>query len=365
MRGTKIISLLAVGLAGTLVSWNPAAADATPTCLTGKLEYSHYDAEAGTRKPLVTQPARNANWELWGTTGGQATRLSSGITAVSDGAFNACYQGTNASELYVKFLSASTAMWRVIKSETSQAQYSFDSARTTGSASLGTVRVPASMQRAWKIVDTLNVLYWKRNNPTSACWTRRQATGSCDTLTFVWDQNRADSGYWDYPDTNYVILGENQPDSKHTILHEAGHWLQWQLYGRSFPRVTGCNPHYIEQSSSTSCAWTEGFADAVAAYALGDYRYVYDDGASFSLRNGPGTEGWDTGDTVQGRVGSSLLDLWAANGPDGGNWNKTIDLMSSQFSQNFREYFRTDRPAAGLSSSGAALTIIRSHTIDY
>jgi hypothetical protein len=256
-------------------------------------------------------------------------------------------------------------MWRVIKDENSQAQYSFDSAHQTGSASLGTVRVPTSMQRAWTIVDTLNALYWKRNNPSSACWTKHQATGACDQLTFVWDQNRTDSGYWDYPDTNYVILGENQPDSKHTILHEAGHWLQWQLYGHTFPRVTGCNPHFIEKSSSTSCAWTEGFADAVAAYTLGDYRYVYDDGDSYSLKNGPDTAGWDTGDTVQGRVGSSLLDLWATNGPDGGNWNKTIALMSDQFSQNFREYFVTDRPTGGLSTSGAARTIIRSHTINY
>jgi hypothetical protein len=370
MRKLRILPLLVVPVAGLLVAVNPAAAQAD-ICLSGTLAFSHQDAEAGTQKPVVNQVARNANWELWGrtTASSPAKRLSGGITSSGNGTFNACYQASGSvPELYVKFLSASTNTWRVIKSETTEAQYSFESAHKTNlsaSQSLGTVQVPSSMQRAWTIVDTLNLLYWKRNNPTSACWTKHQATGSCDILTFVWDQNRADSGYWDYPNTNYVILGENQPDSKHTILHEAGHWLQWQLYDRTFPRVTGCNPHYIELASSTSCAWTEGFADAVAAYVLGDYRYVYDNGDDYSLVNDPSTAGWDTGDKVQGRVGSSLLDLWASGGPDGGNWNKTVTLMSDEFSQNFREYFLTDRPAGGLSTTGTARTIIQNHTINY
>ncbi|WP_410657013.1 hypothetical protein [Amycolatopsis sp. lyj-112] len=131
-----------------------------------------------------------------------------------------------------------------------------------------------------------------------------------------------------------VFLGNTMPDSKHLVLHEAGHWLQWQLYGRDFPEVDRCNPHYVEKSSSESCAWTEGFADAVAAYALGDYRYVYED-------------------------------LWAARGPDGGNWNRTIALMTRDFSQDFREYFTEDRPAAGLSTAGAAERILTEHTTSY
>jgi len=131
--------------------------------------------------------------------------------------------------------------------------------------------------------------------------------------------------------------------------------------------VTGCNPHYIEKSSSISCAWTEGFADAVAAYVLGDYRYVYDDGNEFSIANNLTTPNWDRGDTVQGRVGASLLDFWAASGPDGGNWDRTIDLMSREFSQDFKEHFTVDRPNAvpPLSTTGAAKTIIQNHTISY
>lgn len=365
LRAFGAVLITTLGLTAAAATPATAAANA---CLTGTLAFDHYDAEAGTSKPLRTQVARNANWELWGRTGsGTATRLAAGITGASDGRFTACHTASLA-EAYVRFRSSSTSMWRVVKAANDTTDYAFDSARRTnvsGTVDLGTVKVPSTLQRAWKVVDTLNVLYWKRANPASSCWTARQSDGRCDRITFVWDPKVADGGYWDYPNTNYVFLGASMPDSKHLILHEAGHWLQWQLYGRDFPMVDNCNPHYVEKHSSESCAWTEGFADAVAAYALGDYRYVRDDGTSVSFENDGPTPGWDDGDTVQGRVGSSLLDLWAPDGPDGGNWDRTIALMTRHFSQDFREYFTVDRPAVGLSTTGAAERILAGHTIWY
>ncbi|MFI1169787.1 hypothetical protein ACH4UM_41190 [Streptomyces sp. NPDC020801] len=47
---------------------------------------------------------------------------------------------------------------------------------------------------------------------------------------------------------------------------------------------------------------------------------------------------FDAGDECQGRVGASLLDLWSAKGPDGGNWNKTIDVMARTTPGGFRKY---------------------------
>jgi hypothetical protein len=371
-RVATLALLMSVGLFIAVPAVGQAASATTQICLTGKLNYDHSNAEAGTSRPLITLPARNANWELWGRTDstGSSRWLASGITGVASGEINACYDATAPlQDVFVRFYSASTSVWRVIKSTTDQTQYTFDTAHqasVSASKDLGTVKVPASMQRAWNIVDTLNLLYWNRANPSTPCWTRHQVWGSCDTLTFVWSQDATTGGYWDFG-TKYVIMNANQPDSQHFILHEAGHWFQWRLYNRSFPVVTGCNPHYIEKSSSTSCAWTEGFADAVAAYVLGDYRFVFDNGTSFSIVNGPTTPGWDKGDTVQGRVGGSLLDFWAANGPDGGNWDRTIDLMSREFSQDFKEHFTVDRPIAvpPLTTTGAAKTIIQNHTIVY
>jgi len=42
-----------------------------------------------------------------------------------------------------------------------------------------------------------------------------------------------------------------------------------------------------------------------------------------------------------------------------------IALMTSNFSQDFREYYVTDRPTTGLTTTGAARTIINNHTITY
>ncbi len=348
------------------------ASAAASICLTGNLHYDHHDAEAGTAKPVVTLPVRNGNWEMWARTssGGAPQRLAVGITGAAKGEFNACANATGPlHDVFVRFASASTLVWQVIKSGDDRTQYTFDTEHSsvlTASRNLGVVKVPASMQRAWSVVDTLNLLYWARANTATPCWTRHQAWGQCDMLTFVWSQDAPPAGYWDLS-TKFVFFSGDQPDSRHLVLHEAGHWFQWRLYDRSFPQVTRCNPHYINTVSSTSCAWTEGFADAVAAYVLGDYRFVFPDGQSSSIKNNPDTPGWDKGDAVQGRVGASLLDLWSATGPDGRNWDRTIDMMSREFSQDFREYFLVDRPAATspLSTTGTARAIIEDHTIYY
>ncbi|MGW7285801.1 metalloprotease [Streptomyces sp. NPDC054847] len=372
---------VAVGAALVAVSFatNQDADAASPrTCLNGTLAFHHLDAEAGTSKPDATQVARNANWELWGATrkGSAARKLAGGITNASNGSFSACYSGAaSLSNAHVRFNSASNSMWRVVKKWDDTTRYTFNSrslANISGDKDLGTVMVPSSMERAWKIVDTLNLLYWKRGT-SSACWTGNRSEDSCPTLTFAWGQNNEEGGYWDHPSnsddtsngTDFVLLSGDMPDSKHTILHEAGHWLQYQLYGDWWPEVTGCNPHFVEKKSSDTCAWTEGFADAVAAYALNDYRYVSEDGGSVSFLNDSTTPGWAEGDEVQGRVSSSLLDLWAD--ADGGTWNDTIAAMTKTVnrSSDFYDYFTRVRKNASLSTTGTAEDIIRRHTIKY
>lgn len=381
-RGTGAITVVA--LFGLLLPIAACAGQDEPraqTCVSGTLTYDHKDAEAGEKKPVVTSPARNANWELWGKTSDKASakRLASGITDSDNGAFKACYKAAGTlPEVHVKFRSSSTDMWRVVRDRTAKTEYAFDSASrfdVSTSQNLGTIKVPATMQNAWHVVDTLNLLYWQRGNPASDCWTSHQETGTCDQLTFVWEPvENPDSGYWyhrDETDTsevaNAVIVSGTMTDSKHLILHEAGHWWQWQLYDRRFPEVTDCAQHYVDKHSSTTCAWTEGFADAVAAYVLGDYRYVDENGGETAFDNDADTPGWDTGDTVQGRVGSSLLDLWAKEGPDGGTWDSTIRLMTEEMSDDFREYFTEDRPKATppLGTTGTAEDIIARHTIQY
>ena len=145
------------------------------------------------------------------------------------------------------------------------------------------------------------------------------------------------------------------------MLHESGHFFQHRLYNGTFPNVTNCNPHYIEKASSATCAWTEGFADAVAAYLLGDERYVWPDGSSYPFT---AAAGWQTGDHVQGNVGGSLLQLW--NQVDG-SWDRSITTLASHTPATFADWFKNVRPTAvpPLSTTGTALTALDTHAINY
>ncbi|MFD8783113.1 metalloprotease [Kitasatospora sp. NPDC059599] len=342
------------------------------TCLTGALTYDHHDAEAGTKgvERLTTAVARGGTWELWGrlSTDGADRLLASGVTD-ERGGFRACAgRAGELTEAHVRFRSSGGDLWRVI-SPTGGTEYAFDSARlrdVAGNRDLGTLKVPADRQGAWKIVDTVGDLYRKvtaAEGPGSRCWTRHRTTGGCDELTFTWAPDATVGGFWE-PDTRNVVLADEHTASRHTILHEASHWLQFELYDHWFPDAPGCENHTFDVASTPGCAWTEAFADAAAAYALGDYRYVYPDGQDFDLHN-DGATAWDRGDAVQGRVGGSLLDLWAADGPDGGTWDRTVRLMGEQRSADFRQYFTEGWPRAGLSTTDAAGRIIADHTIAY
>jgi hypothetical protein len=340
------------------------ASAATQTCVSGTLEYDHHDAEAGTSKPLVTSVARNADWVLSDASSMQV--LASGITDADNGTFDACFAGAASRSLSLTFSSSSTYAWKVIADPAKPTQvYSFTTQLTnvSGKRVLGVVKPPIGIADAWNIVDSLLDLWGIRANPSTTCWTRNEQSGSCTPMTFVWPSGDADTAYWDDESTHFVYLGRDSADSRHTVLHESGHAFEWLLHDKRFPAVTDCDPHYIERSSSASCAWTEGFADAVAAHALGDYRYVFSDGTSADFTNNRSTPGWDSGDTVQGRVSTSLLDLWS--GPDGGTWNGTIDALTRTVPPDFRSYFRIARPAVGLSTTGQAKSILYNHTISY
>ncbi|GAA2146494.1 hypothetical protein GCM10009760_36340 [Kitasatospora kazusensis] len=357
---TVLLALAAIPLTAS------SASAATPICLSGKLQYDYQSAEAGRSKPTLTKPVRNANIQLWGkeksTDAPRQLTADYQYTAVADGGFNLCYTPTTTaamSSMWVRFSAESTRLWKV--SDTTGTAYTYDSPTLTNvaaSTSLGTLK--ASNARAWHAFDTLNLLWWARNNSVSICWATPEANNNaCTELNVQWTANSADGTFYDMANT--VHLTADAPDSEHTVLHEASHFLMHRLYNGQFPQVTGCSPHYIDQASSASCAWTEGFADAAAAYLLKDYRYVWPDGSSQSFTY---ATGWQTGDQVQGNVDGSLLDMW--NNIDGG-WDRTVSVMTTRQPGTFADYFKTGRPAANppLATTGSALTSLASHTINY
>lgn len=353
---------------GALVAQASSASAAQQVCLTGALKYDHADAEAGTRLPLASAFVRGGDWKLYDRATPSATTAPLAV-GQTDGAgkFNACYSPptTAARDLYLRFDAASAGRSIVVKNYTASNQaYNFTKkvAAVQVSKAIGVVKAPAAMAGAFKVVDTLQNLWAIRANPVSNCWTKQEASNACTPMTFVWPYSSG--GFFDLTNTKFVFFDRVDTNSKHTILHEAGHLLQYRLHGNQFPDVENCEYHEAGVETSGSCAWTEGFANAVAAYALGDTRYTYSDGTYIDMAAGVEDEDWATGDTVEGRVTGALLALWAPNGTDG-NWNASISSLTMSIPLDFSSYFWETRPLAGLGTSPAELEILANHTIRY
>ncbi|MFD8482999.1 RICIN domain-containing protein [Kitasatospora sp. NPDC059673] len=369
-RSTTLLRLLVPALlaAGGIVPLTAGVASATsPICMSGNLQYDYQSAEAGASKPTLTKAARNASVELWGrerpTDTDHKLNTDTQLTGAADGSFNLCYTPvttTAMDHLYVRFATQNNHVWRT--ADNTGTVYAFNTptqSNISTSVALGTVK-PTTAQRAWHAFDTVNLLWSRRANSTTPCWTTTETNAAtCTMLTEQWYAGSTDGAWYDL--SNTLHLADGDPDSEHTVLHESGHFFQQRLYNGTFPAVTNCNPHYIQYTSSATCAWTEGFADSVAAYLEGDQRYVWPDGSSYPFT---AASGWQTGDQVQGNVDGALLQLW--NQVDG-SWDRTIATLTSHTPATFADWFRNVRPTATppLSTTGAALTALDTSAINY
>lgn len=324
-----------------------------PTCVTGSLRFTWASAEDGDKPngPVPRSgPVRASDWEL---RAGEDV-LATGTTD-SAGAFEACVDGELPAGARLAFPASSRGLWRVVD-DIGGAVHTFDVPVTA--TALGAVDVRAQQAGAWKVVDATGELYAQRGTD-SPCWTAAE-TEDCTALTIVWAAGRRDGGYFDVGDSDAPVLAGEDAASRHTIVHEVAHWFQWLLYDGRFPRVTDCTPHFIEKVTSPSCAWTEGFADAVAAYVLGDEVYVHDSGLVQSFTSTPGLP-VAAGDAVEGNVAAALLDLWAL----AGGWEGDLAAMTGEPSADLREYVAEDRPAAGLPLDAGVRAALRRSTIVY
>ncbi|AOP51320.1 hypothetical protein SL103_18550 [Streptomyces lydicus] len=285
------------------------------------------------------------------------------MTGNGDGKFNLCYapRASVTSQAWVEFQTQAGRMWSVVDGNGrfySTATYALNN--ISRSTSLGNVYANDGQSRAWHALDTLNKLWWNRGSTTN-CWASSQQDGHCTPITVQWYPGSTDGTYWTTNDDK-IHLADNDPDAEHTTVHEAGHALMGKLYRGWWPQVSNCSPHYVNRTSSTSCGWTEGFANAVAFHTFNDTTYYWGNGSSMNLANNRSTNGIDPGDACEARVATALVDLWSQ--VDGG-WTKSNAMMSRTGQSSFREYFVNDRPVYGLDSGSKARNILFNHTIQY
>ncbi|MFI0260297.1 mycolysin [Streptomyces sp. NPDC017056] len=344
-----------------------APAASAQTCVGGTFRNRFQSSEGGSwnGKANRDEPVSNANIILWGkpTANGATQKLATGMTGNGTGKFNLCYtpRTSSTSVAWVEFQSQAGRMWSVVDANGGlYATTSYALNNISGSTSLGNVYANQGQSRAWHSFDTLNKLWWNRGSTTN-CWASSQQDGYCTPITVQWYPGSTDGTYWTTSDDK-IHLADNDPDAEHTTVHEAGHALMGKLYRGWWPRVSNCSPHYVDRTSSTSCGWTEGFADAVAFHTFNDTTYYWGNGASLNLANDRSTRNIDPGDACEARVATALVDLWSQ--VDGG-WMKSNAMMARNPQSSFREYFVTDRPAYGLDNGARAQSILYKHTIQY
>ncbi|MFD8542488.1 mycolysin [Streptomyces sp. NPDC059649] len=344
-----------------------AATSNAQICVSGTFRNRFQSAEGGSwnGKANRDEPVSNVNITLWGkpTANSATQKLATGMTGNGDGRFNLCYTpSASVTPLaWVEFQTQAGSMWSVVDGNGrrySTATYALNN--ISRSTSLGNVYANDGQSRAWHALDTLNKLWWSRGS-TTTCWASSQQDGHCSPITVQWYPGSTDGTYWTTNDDK-IHLADNDPDSEHTTVHEAGHALMGKLYKGWWPNVSNCSPHYVNRTSSTSCGWTEGFANAVAFHTFNDTTYYWGNGSSMNLANDRSTNGIDPGDACEARVATALVDLWSQ--VDGG-WTKSNTMMSRTWQSSFREYFVNDRPDYGLDSGSTARNILYRHTIQY
>ncbi|MEU5696705.1 hypothetical protein [Actinosynnema sp. NPDC020468] len=346
-----------------------ATAAAGQVCGKGSLTYS--DA-AGAWKP-----GRNAKVQLVGrtTSSAAAAVYATGLSSATDGSYSLCFTSpvTTMYQVWTVF-TADSNLWRVTDNNGSAAYTVATAAKTNvvGGTTLdfGASAPTSTYTRAWHVFDTLTKL-WAAHG-TSACWTARESS-NCTRITLHWQPGSTDGTYFQNGvpvGQRYIALTDADPDSEHTVLHESGHALMDLLYAGWWPESDCPSPHYVHLKSGASCAWTEGFANAVAGYVMGDGKYKWSNGASIDLMSttpfdstkAASVTNMENGETVEGRVAGAIIDLWRKvdNGP-----LTTFADMISYPSTTFKEWFTIDRPAGGLDVSGTTRDLVYTHTIDY
>ncbi|GIG56094.1 hypothetical protein Lfu02_04660 [Longispora fulva] len=322
-------------------------------------------------------PGRNIPVAVLGkATSTSATQtFATGMTTATDGTYTVCFAATTTVyQLWVQF-TATSSLWRVTNNAGTGTYTVTTAAKSTVPSgtdqAFGTTSPTATYMRGWHAFDTLNLLWFARASSTN-CWTARESA-NCTRITLHWQPGSTDGTYFDNSrpvGQRYVALADADPDSEHLVLHESGHAFMDLLYAGWWPASDCPSPHYLHKRSGTMCAWTEGFANAIAGYIKGDGRFYWPTGQWVDMMNtawfdssqpASGTNP-ENGDQVELRVAGAMIDLWrTVDGGPGG----TFDNMRQYASSGFNEWFTADRPQSGLSTSASTRDLVYTHTIDY
>lgn len=330
-------------------------------CVVGSFSYSNSDGS--------TRPARNWQVEAWDadTTSGD-DRLAVGSTD-DNGNYQLCFGNDDCflcggQDVYVVFRAQSAFVGMQRSDGASRFAYvsrKFDDVGDGSTTVIPAPSVPAAEMRGLQAYDEV-VDAWKFVAPGDHCWDglARPSDRICQ-VQIVWNPSAAWAGakcgqasacYYTSTDTMY--LSADDPKFRNIVAHEAGHAVMDYSYHGAFPATTNCNPHSIWIKSSTTCAWTEGWADWFGAATYGSPTFVTPT-FTFDLESPTwGSPSWfEEGDEVEGRIAGALIDI--IDGSNEGFWDRHTESVANIFqtlrshvSNTFNEFWDGHRRADGL-----------------
>ncbi|GIE99843.1 hypothetical protein [Paractinoplanes rishiriensis] len=346
--------------AGERAGTEPAVAGTS--CVTGSWNFVDHKGVARAARQWQVQA-----WDDDASTGNGNDFLASGLTGF-DGRYTLCFTSTDvggagSQDVYLVFI-ADNGSWRV---QSPWGTYNYGSGVMwnvpTGTKEVGWLQPgdPTHMRGAHAFEAVSDA--W--NGTPGACW---DLIGACRPVVVNWAPGSTDGTYYSLGD-NQVHLAAADPDSRHTVVHEAGHSIMDDVFDDAYPSTPSCNPHYIKKVSSQGCAWTEGFAEWFPAQIYNDPYFRWPNGSSVNLETPTwGSLLWANGDRVEGRVAGALIDLADSHNDGTDAYAEGMYNIWTTFQRHNSPHFRqfwTDRGADGFSVGNAPLNSLYQNTIDY
>lgn len=318
----------------------------------------------------VTRGVGKVVVQVWESGGGQ---LASGY-AGGTGGYTVCFGTGGATKtVYVRFV-LTNPVWEVVTNAGN------DYAWATGAVAVpdNTTHDFGSLQPADSTTMRANHAYydysfmydWIYQNSgtaTTGCWS--PYASSCYQLVVHWQSDSTDGTYFN-TGTGVHLLAAS-PDSEDEPVHEAGHALMYGLYGNTFPTTTNCSPHYLFTISSTTCGFTEGWADWVDTSVWNNTTYTFASLATAEFNVTWGAGG-DNGDQVEGRIVQALDSIndgvkYPFDNISGPGYNHATDYFNvlRTYQPSTFAAFWSGRGALGQDVGQASLSALFQGTIDY
>ena len=258
----------------------------------------------------------NYGIQVWDEDDFSADDLLGTTVTAFDGSWEVCWtdtdgEGSGAQEIYVLYR-AENSVWRVRDTSANDETYENQSATVQideGDDFGWGDRSPGNgIDRAIHAFHAIDKLWQWGNDPSGDCFDWGATV--CRQLTINWTSTSTDGTFYSLSG-NDVHLQAVDPDLEHVVIHEATHAVMDDVYNDSFPSIPSCSPHSIQSTSSTGCAWVEGFAEWVPLAVLNTTIWVFPGPDNdVNLENvDASSSNWSDGDAVEGRVAGAMIDI--------------------------------------------------------